>query len=67
MAGEGILYLHTKLNTFHTGILVKNAEFEGGAKIGEPGLMVIWWQGEVYTGFWWGNLRKTDNLEDPGI
>jgi len=21
----------------------------------------------VYTGFWWGNLRKGDNLEDPGI
>jgi hypothetical protein len=21
----------------------------------------------VYTGFWWGNLRKRDNLEDPGI
>jgi hypothetical protein len=20
-----------------------------------------------YTGFWWGNLRKRDNLEDPGI
>jgi hypothetical protein len=20
-----------------------------------------------YTGFWWGNLRKGDNLEDPGI
>jgi hypothetical protein len=23
--------------------------------------------GEVYTGFWWGNLRETDHLEDPGI
>ena len=22
---------------------------------------------EVYTGFWWGNLRERDNLEDPGI
>jgi hypothetical protein len=21
----------------------------------------------VYTGFWWGNLRKRDHLEDPGI
>ena len=19
------------------------------------------------TGFWWGNLRKTDHLEDPGV
>jgi len=20
-----------------------------------------------YTGFWWGNLREEDHLEDPGI
>jgi len=20
----------------------------------------------VYTGFWWGNLRERDHLEDPG-
>jgi hypothetical protein len=23
--------------------------------------------GEVYTGFWWSNLRKGDHLQDPGI
>jgi hypothetical protein len=22
---------------------------------------------EMSTGFWWGNLRETDNLEDLGI
>jgi len=27
----------------------------------------VWVRGEVYTGFWWGNLRKRDHLEDPGI
>jgi len=21
----------------------------------------------VYTGFWWGNLRGKDHLEDPGV
>jgi hypothetical protein len=21
----------------------------------------------VYTGFWWGNLRKRDSLKDPGV
>jgi len=21
----------------------------------------------VYTGFWWGNLRVRDQLEDPGV
>jgi hypothetical protein len=23
--------------------------------------------GEVRTGFWWGNVRKRDHLEDPGV
>jgi hypothetical protein len=22
---------------------------------------------EVYTGFWWGNLRERNHFEDPGI
>jgi hypothetical protein len=22
---------------------------------------------EAYTGFWWGNLRERDDLEDPGV
>jgi len=21
----------------------------------------------VYTGFWWGNLRESDHLEDPDV
>ena len=24
-------------------------------------------RGEAYTGFWWGNLRERDRLEDSGI
>ena len=24
-------------------------------------------RGAVYTGFWWGNLREIDHLEDPSI
>jgi hypothetical protein len=24
-------------------------------------------RGEVYTGFWWGNLRESDHLEDLGL
>jgi hypothetical protein len=23
-------------------------------------------RGEVYTGFWWGNLSEREHLEDPG-
>jgi hypothetical protein len=22
---------------------------------------------EIHTGFWWGNLKETDYLEDPGV
>ena len=25
------------------------------------------WDGEVRTGFWWGNLREGDHLEDPSV
>jgi len=24
-------------------------------------------RGQVYTGFWWGNLRETDNLGNPSV
>jgi hypothetical protein len=24
-------------------------------------------EGEVYTGFWWGDLREGDHLGDPGV
>jgi hypothetical protein len=26
-----------------------------------------WVRREVYRGFWWGNLRKRDRLEDLGV
>jgi hypothetical protein len=24
-------------------------------------------KGDAYTGFWWGNLKKKDHLEDPDV
>jgi hypothetical protein len=27
----------------------------------------LWVTGRVLTGFWWGNLRERDHLEDLGI
>jgi hypothetical protein len=31
------------------------------------GHVYVWGIGEVHTGFWWGDLRERDHLEDPGI
>ena len=27
----------------------------------------VWGTGEVHTGFWWGDLRDGDHLEDSGV
>jgi hypothetical protein len=27
----------------------------------------VWRRGEMHKGFWWGNLRKRDHLENPGV
>jgi len=32
-----------------------------------PGHVARMRKGEVYTGFWWGNLRERDHLGDPGV
>ena len=31
------------------------------------GNVALWGRVEVHTGFWWGNLREKDHLEDPGV
>ena len=30
-------------------------------------LYCVWGRGEAYTGFWWGNLRERNHLEDAGV
>jgi hypothetical protein len=27
----------------------------------------VWGREEVHAGFWWGNLRDSTHLEDPGV
>jgi len=31
------------------------------------GLVTGMGRGEVDTGFWWGNMREREHLEDPGV
>ena len=31
------------------------------------GHLALWGTVEVYTRFWWGNLRKRDHFKDPGV
>jgi hypothetical protein len=33
----------------------------------EQGMLQVQGRGDVYTGFWWGNLKERDQLEHPGI
>jgi hypothetical protein len=30
-------------------------------------MLYVWERDVVRTGFWWGNLRERDNLEDLGL
>jgi len=30
-------------------------------------MLRVWGIGEVHAGFWWGNMRERDHLEDPGV
>ena len=36
-------------------------------RIEEMGGACSTYGGEVYTGFWWGNQREREHLEDPGV
>jgi len=30
-------------------------------------MYLVWWTGEAYTEFWWGNLREREHLGDTGV
>ena len=50
--------LCTPHQILYSGDQIKKNELDGACST---------YGGEVHTGFWWGNLRERDNLEDPGV
>jgi hypothetical protein len=55
----GQLYFTLLLTNYYSGDKIKKTDGYGR--------LYIWKRGEVHTGFWWGNLREGDYLEEPGI
>jgi hypothetical protein len=53
------IYNKELLNKYYAGDQIEKNEVCGPRN--------VWGRGEVYTGFWWENPRKRDNLEDPGV
>jgi hypothetical protein len=41
--------------------------FEDGNRYNFCCFSNVWRRGEVHTGFWWGDLREGNHLEDPGV
>jgi hypothetical protein len=36
-------------------------------EVGLVGHVALMGRGEVHTGFWYGDMRETDHLEEPGV
>ena len=48
------------LNEYYSGDQTKNNEIGGACRTCGK-------RGEVHRGFWWGNMKERDHLEDPGV
>ena len=52
---EELIYLHSSPNIFR---VIKSGILQA------RNVSCIWETEEVHTGFWWGDLRERDNLEE---
>jgi len=61
----GILKRYSKLNDLHSSPNI--IRVIKSRRMRCAGHVALWGRDEVYTVFWWGNLRERDHLEDPGV
>ena len=64
VTGEGRRLHNEKLYDLHS--LPNISRVIQSGRIRWAGHVACMWV-EVYTGFWWGNLREGDHLEDTGV
>ena len=55
---EELHYLYSSPNIFR---VTKSRRMRRAGHVARMG------EGDTYTGFWWGNLKEKDHLEDPGV
>ena len=58
LQNEELNNLYCSPNIFR---VIKSRRMKWSGHVGRVG------GGEAYTGFWWGNLKERDHLEDPGV
>jgi hypothetical protein len=58
LRNEELNDLYCSQNVFR---VIKSTGMRGAGHVASMG------RAELHTGFWWGNLRKRDHLEDPGL
>jgi hypothetical protein len=54
------LFVVVLLNEYYSGDQTKKNDIGGACR-------TCGRRGEVRTGFWWGNMKERDNLEEPGV
>ena len=65
VTGEWRRLHHEKL--YHLHFVPNITRVIQSGRIRWTGHVHVWRTAEVYTGFWWGNLREGDHLEDTGV
>jgi hypothetical protein len=61
--GEDYITRNLMISALHKILFGWSKQYEWGGR----GTWPVWGTGKVHKGFWWGDLRERDHLEDPGV